>query len=84
MEVVLDGLTEQRLRGLGRTLDEVQALDTRLLVRCRDAEAQQLVAQVLQAGGRILSLQPARFTLEDLFLQALSEAKHGTVGGEIL
>jgi ABC-2 type transport system ATP-binding protein len=61
----------------------VQNLDTRLLVRCRDAEAQQLVAQVLQAGGRVLSLQPARFTLEDLFLQALSEAKHGTVGGEI-
>jgi ABC-2 type transport system ATP-binding protein len=84
MELVLDGLSEQRLRGLGRTLDEVQTLDTRLLVRCRDTEAQQLVAQVLQAGGRVLSLQPARFTLEDLFLQALSEAKHGTVGGEIL
>jgi ABC-2 type transport system ATP-binding protein len=83
VELVLEGLTEQRLRGLGRSLDEVQNLDTRLLVRCRDAEAQQLVAQVLQAGGRVLSLQPARFTLEDLFLQALSEAKHGTVGGEI-
>ncbi len=84
MELVLEGLSEERLRSLGRTLDEVQALDTRLLVRCRDAEAQQLVAQVLQAGGRVRSLQPARFTLEDLFLQALSEAKHGTVGGEIL
>jgi ABC-2 type transport system ATP-binding protein len=84
MELVLDGLSEERLRSLGRTLDEVQTLDTRLLVRCRDAEAQQLVAQVLGAGGRVLSLQSARFTLEDLFLQALSEAKHGTVGGEIL
>jgi ABC-2 type transport system ATP-binding protein len=84
MELVLDGLSEQQLRGLGRTLDEVQSLDTRLMVRCRDAEAQQLVGQVLQAGGRVLSLQPARFTLEDLFLQALSEARRGTVGGEIL
>jgi ABC-2 type transport system ATP-binding protein len=84
MELVLEGLTEERLRSLGRVIDELQTLDTRLLVRCRDAEAQRLVAQVLQAGGRILSLQPARFTLEDLFLQALSEAKHGTVGGEIL
>jgi len=84
MEVVLDGLSEERLRGFGRTLDSVQPLESRLLVRCRDAEAQQLVAQALQAGGRVLSLQPARFTLEDLFLQALSEAKHGTVGGEIL
>lgn len=84
MEVVVEGLSEQRLRSLGRALDEVQSLDTRLLVRCKDAEAQQLVAQVLQTGGRVLSLQSARFTLEDLFLQALSEAKHGTVGGEIL
>jgi ABC-2 type transport system ATP-binding protein len=84
MELVLEGLSEERLRSLGRTLDEVQTLDTRLLVRCRDAEAQQLVAQVLGAGGRVISLQSARFTLEDLFLQALSEAKHGTVGGEIL
>jgi ABC-2 type transport system ATP-binding protein len=84
MELVLEGLPEDRLRSLGRSLDEVQKLGPRLLVRCRDTEAQQLVAQVLQAGGRILSLQPARFTLEDLFLQALSEAKHGTVGGEIL
>jgi ABC-2 type transport system ATP-binding protein len=84
MELVVDGLSEEKLRGLGRTLDEVQALDTRLLVRCRDTEAQQLVAQVLQAGGRVLTLQPTRFTLEDLFLQALGEAKHGTVGGEIL
>jgi len=84
MEIILDGLSEERLRSLGRTLDEVQTLDTRLLVRCKDAEAQQLVAQVLQAGGRVLTLQPARFTLEDLFLQALGEAKHGTVGGEIL
>jgi ABC-2 type transport system ATP-binding protein len=84
MELLLEGLAEERLRSLGRTLDEVQTLDTRLLVRCRDSEAQQLLVQVLQAGGRVLSLQPARFTLEDLFLQALSEAKHGTVGGEML
>ena len=84
MELVIEGLSEQRLRSLGRALDEVQSVDTRLLVRCKDAEAQQLVAQVLQSGGRVVSLQSARFTLEDLFLQALSEAKHGTVGGEIL
>jgi ABC-2 type transport system ATP-binding protein len=84
MELVIEGLSEERLRGLGRTLDEVQALESRLRVRCGDAEAQKLVAQVLQAGGRVSSLQAARFTLEDLFLQALGEARHGTVGGEIL
>jgi ABC-2 type transport system ATP-binding protein len=84
MELTLEGLSEERVRGFGRTLESVQTLDTRLLVLCRDSEAQQLVAQVLQAGGRVLSLQPARFSLEDLFLQALSEAKYGAVGGEIL
>ena len=84
VEVVVEGLSEERLRSFGRTLDEVQTLEARLVVRCRGSEAQLLVGQVLQADGRILSLQPVRFTLEDLFLQALSEAKHGTVGGEIL
>lgn len=84
MELVIEGMNEEALRSLGRTLDEVQTLESRLRVRCGDAEAQKLVAQVLQAGGRVSSLQPARFTLEDLFLQALGEARHGTVGGEIL
>jgi ABC-2 type transport system ATP-binding protein len=83
MEVVVEGLTEPQLRALGRTLDDVQGLEARLVVRASDAEAQKLVSQVLQAGGRVSSLQPARFTLEDLFLEALSEAKHGPVGGEI-
>lgn len=84
MEMVIEGLSEAQVRGLGRTLDEVQVLESRLLVRCGDAEAQRLLAQVLQAGGRVSSLEPARFTLEDLFLQAMSEARQGTVGGEIL
>jgi len=84
MELVIEGLSAERLRSFGRTLDDVQQLEARLLVRAADAEAQALVAQVLQAGGRISSMQPGKFTLEELFLQALSEAKHGTVGGEIL
>jgi ABC-2 type transport system ATP-binding protein len=84
MELVIEGLTEEQVRALGVNIQEVQVLEARLLVRCGDAEAQRLVGKVLQAGGRLSSLQPARFTLEDLFLQALGEAKHGTVGGEIL
>ena len=84
VEMVIEGLSERQLRELGRTLDEVQALEARLRVRCSDAEAQQLLGQVLRAGGRVSSLEPARFTLEDLFLEALSEARQGAVGGEIL
>jgi ABC-2 type transport system ATP-binding protein len=53
------------------------------MVRASDAHAQPLLKSVLTAGGRVTQLQPARFSLEDLFLQAMSEAKHGTVGGEI-
>jgi ABC-2 type transport system ATP-binding protein len=82
-ELVLEGLTEERLRSFGGGLDDVQRLEDRLLVRCKDADTQRLLGQVLQNGGRVLSVQPTRFTLEDLFLEALSEAKHGTVGGEI-
>jgi ABC-2 type transport system ATP-binding protein len=84
MELVVEGLSDERLRGFQRELDEVQPLSGRLRIRCKDAEAQLLVAQALSAGARVISLQPTRFTLEDLFLEAMSEAKHGSVGGEIL
>ncbi len=83
VELTVEGLTLEKLRGLGHELSYAQDFGDRVLVRTTDASAQALLRQVLEQGGRVTQLQPTRFSLEDLFLQALQEAKHGTVGGEI-
>jgi ABC-2 type transport system ATP-binding protein len=83
VELIVEGLGPDAVRGLGHPLEQVQDLTNRVLVRASDAHVQPLLKSVLNAGGRVAQLQPARFSLEDLFLQAMSEAKHGTVGGEI-
>jgi ABC-2 type transport system ATP-binding protein len=83
VELTIEGLTQDTVRSLGHPIEQLQDLSNRLLIRAGDAHVQPLLKSVLNAGGRVTKLQPARFSLEDLFLQAMSEAKHGSVGGEI-
>jgi ABC-2 type transport system ATP-binding protein len=82
VEVTLDGLSVAATQALGVPLAEVQAIGDRVTVRTNDADSQHLIRKVLEQGGKISRVQPARFSLEDLFLKALQEAKHG-VGGAI-
>ena len=82
VELGVQGVPLSRLQSFGHELSFAQELGDRVLLRTGDAAAQQLVREVLAAGGRITQLQPARFSLEDLFLQTLEKAQHG-IGGEI-
>jgi ABC-2 type transport system ATP-binding protein len=83
VELTVEGLTEEALRALGHPVDSIVTLGDRLLVKAPDAQAQALLKAALDAGARVLGLQPSRFSLEDLFLQALEQAKGSTVGSEI-
>jgi ABC-2 type transport system ATP-binding protein len=83
VEMTVEGLTQERIQALGIALESSQALEGRVLLRVREAEAQPLLKKLLEVGGRVTKLQPARFSLEDLFLRALEEARQGSVGGEI-
>jgi ABC-2 type transport system ATP-binding protein len=83
MELTVEGLPLERIQTLGVELEQARTLENRVLLRVRDAEAQRLLKLVLEQGGRVTQLQPARFSLEELFLRALEEAKQGPVGGEI-
>lgn len=83
VEVTVEGLSVEALRGLGHPLEHLQDMTNRVRLRASDTQVQPLLRSVLEAGGRITQLQPTRFTLEELFIQAMSEARHGTVGGEI-
>jgi len=83
MELTVEGLPLERIQTLGVELEQARTLENRVLLRVRDAEAQRLLKLLLEQGGRVTQLQPARFSLEELFLRALEEAKQGPVGGEI-
>ncbi len=83
VEMTVEGLSLGQLKGLGHELTYAQDFGDRVLLRTGNQAAQSLLQQALQAGGRVTQMQPTRYSLEDLFLDALKEARHGTVGGEI-
>ena len=83
MELTVEGLSLERIQALGTPLERAQTLEHRVLLRVRDADSQTLLKQILEQGGRVTQLQPTRFSLEELFLRALEEARQGPVGGEI-
>ena len=84
MELILEGISPETLQTLGVPLQSAQALGARQLVRTGDRESQQLIRKVLEQGGKVTQVQPARFSLEDLFLKTIEEAKQTAVGGQIV
>ncbi|MBJ6759363.1 ABC transporter ATP-binding protein [Myxococcaceae bacterium JPH2] len=84
VEMVVENLKLDQVQQLGVPLESAQALDGRVLLQVSDANSQRLLGGVLGAGGRVNRVQPARFSLEQLFMDALKESGRVTsVGGEI-
>lgn len=82
MELTVEGLDEAAIRQLGVPLSSSTALGSRWILRFGDQHTPQVLERVLAAKGRVASLQPSRFTLEDVFLEALKGAGR-TVGSDI-
>ena len=83
MEVVLEGVAADEVRGWGLGVSQVFDLGGRLTVTVTDEHSQHLLSKALASGARVVSLQPVRFSLEDLFLDAMKKAEGPKVGGEI-
>jgi ABC-2 type transport system ATP-binding protein len=84
LELTVEGLPRARAEALGVASADIRELEGRLLLRVPDAAAQGLLRSLLDAGARVTRMQPARFTLEELFMQTVKEAGAGsTVGGEM-
>ncbi|MBU8895981.1 ABC transporter ATP-binding protein [Corallococcus sp. H22C18031201] len=84
VEMVVENLKLDQVQQLGVPLESAQALDGRVLLQVSDTNSQRLLGGVLGAGGRVNRVQPARFSLEQLFMDALKESGRATsVGGEI-
>jgi ABC-2 type transport system ATP-binding protein len=83
VEITLQGVALEQVSAMGVPLSSAQPLGDRVLARIPSSHSQLFARQILNAGGTIVQLQSARVSLEDLFIDAMSEAKQGTVGGEI-
>jgi len=81
-ETVLEGVPLSQVHAWGYQPKYSKEIGERLILRTSDQDAQSLARKVLGLSGRIIQLQPVRFSLEDLFLEALTEVKD-TVGTEI-
>jgi ABC-2 type transport system ATP-binding protein len=83
VEITVEGIPLERLTAMKTPTASVEPLGDRVFAKVPSSESQRFVRAVLEAGGTVTQLQSSRVSLEDLFIEALSEAKQGTVGGEI-
>ena len=81
-ELVVEGLSEARVKELGIAVQSLHPLEGRILVKVAEAESQKLLSAVVQAGARVTRFGPLKSGLEDQFMRALKEAgRH--VGAEM-
>ena len=84
VEATVDGLSLDGVKALGVALDSAQVVAERVVAQLSEADGQKFIALVTAAGGRLVRYQPARFSLEQLFLTAVKDAGGtSSVGGEI-
>jgi len=83
MEGTFENVSEATLRQSGAPIEQVVTQAGRLRIHASDAAMQTLLRAAVNAGGRVVHLAPVRFSLEDLFLQALQEAGTSSVGADI-
>jgi ABC-2 type transport system ATP-binding protein len=83
MEATFEQLSQEAVRASGIPVEKVETIGNRVVVRTNDAAMQALLRKATEGGGRIIHVNPVRFSLEELFLQALQEAGQASVGAEI-
>ncbi|HYX92584.1 MAG TPA: ABC transporter ATP-binding protein [Myxococcaceae bacterium] len=82
-EVGVEGVEMNELRTWNIPVQEAIDLAGRLRVRLGDHECQALLARIVQHKAKVTSVQPVRFSLEELFLEELKRASGPAIGGEI-
>ena len=79
MEVTVDNLAPDALTGV----ELLSTVGTRSMVRLSEADLDAFIQAVLVKKGRVLRVVPSRYSLEDIFMQALEKSGGNTVGGII-
>ena len=82
-EMILEGVSPTSLGAMGDAVQSIRELDNRLLVTVAAGQESALLRLALQNGGRVNQMQPVRYSLEDLFMDAVKAAGDRRVGAEI-
>jgi ABC-2 type transport system ATP-binding protein len=83
VEFITKNVTLETLTGFGIPFEEAKPVGDRLLVRASEPDGQALAVKIIGSGGQLAQLNPVRYSLEDLFMQAMEDAKRPGVGGDI-
>jgi ABC-2 type transport system ATP-binding protein len=76
MEVLVSGLPPQRAEGLGPGIAQ-RGVGERLRLEVPEGSLARVVQEVQESGGRILSVQPVRQSLEDFFVREMAPGDGG-------
>ncbi|PYQ39059.1 MAG: hypothetical protein DMF77_22630 [Acidobacteria bacterium] len=77
MEVLVSGLGPQEVSGLPAGVETFRAMGERLVLHVPEKELGDVVVAVEQRGGRVLSVQPVRQSLEDYFFAEMGHPAKG-------
>lgn len=69
MEATVESITLEALKALGL---EARAAGSRVVVRFDPAKTQEVLTHMMGAGARVCELTPARYSLEQLFVDAVT------------
>ncbi len=79
-DVMLKNITAETATALEDGLEcELKGLGEQIEVRVHDKLVEPLLRKVLDYGGEVVSVTPARMTLEHIFLSTVNEARHDDV-----
>lgn len=82
VELLLDRVGSELFESL-QALGTCERVADRVVVRCEEAKANEALHAVLAKGGRVVSFQRTRYSLETLFLDAIKTLNNNTVGSDI-
>jgi ABC-type uncharacterized transport system ATPase subunit len=71
VQVVLDSVSVEQLSIPGL---DVERRNDRVEVHCEEKDLDQLLGQALAAKAKVISVNRERYTLEDLFLEAVQKS----------
>jgi ABC-2 type transport system ATP-binding protein len=77
VEIVFDGMNPAELQALRDLATRCDVQGARVLLDCAPGQVDHVLDAIRRGKGRLISVSPQRFSLEDLFLREVGWSDHG-------
>lgn len=81
VEIVLDGLSRENAQRLGDAAVELKWLEDRAVIRVQPDRVAECMKTALALSARIVSVNPVRYSLEEMFIAEIRKRGGDPVGG---